>query len=128
MFSVCPHQGTYTPPHPLLGKVPTPLRPGQDGGGTGYPKVPTPRPRYLSLWSGQDGGTPRYLTPTAKVPTPSLVRSGWGRGTPRYLPPPAKVPTPPPRPRDRTAYGVLDTLRSVCLLRSGWRTFLFWTA
>ena len=26
---------------------------------------------------------------------------------------------------DRTAYGVLDTLRSVCLLRSRRRTFLF---
>ena len=30
-----------------------------------------------------------------------------------------------PLPPDRTAYGVLDTLRSVCLLRSRSRTFLF---
>ena len=32
--------------------------------------------------------------------------------------------TYPPPPEDRTAYGVLDMLRSVCLLRSRKRTFL----
>ena len=99
---------------------------------------------------GPDGGAPRYL-PSSQVRmgegvpqgiyTPGQgtyppARSGWGvpQGTsPRpgqdggggaqgtYLPPPAKVPTP----RDRTAYRVLDTLRSVCLLRSRRRTFLF---
>ena len=43
-----------------------------------------------------------------------MSRSGWGGGgTPRYSPPP-----------DSTAYGVVDTLRSVCLLRSRRRTFL----
>ena len=47
------------------------------------------------------------------VSTPHPGQEGGG-GTPRYLPP----------PQDRTAYGVLDTLRSVCLLRSR-RTFLF---
>ena len=91
------------------------------------------------------GGTPRYLL----LPQPGLTgegvpqgtyppaRSGRGKGVPqgtylplsqvriggggtltRYLPP------PPPPPRDRTAYGVLDIPRSVCLLRSCRRTFL----
>ena len=100
----------YLPP----AKVPTPLsRPGQ---GRGYPKVSTPPPPSRP---GQDGGYPKVSTPPS--------RPGWGRGYPKvptphqvtYPPPPAKVPTP----RDRTAYVVLDTLRSVCLLRLRRRTF-----
>ena len=72
----------------------------------------------LSIWNGSGQGTypsqPRYL--------PLAARSR-GRGYP-------KVPTPPPQvrmggPWDRTAYGVLDMLLSLCLLRSCRRTFLF---
>ena len=127
-------QGTY----PLS-------RPGTGG----YPKVPTPRPRYLpSLSRSGLGGTPGYL--------PSLSRSGWGgypkiptpdqgtyppvqvrmRGVPQgtypqqgtYPPCPGQdgggVPQGtypstrlPPPPGERTAEGVLDMLRLVCLLR-----------
>ena len=130
-------QGTYA-------KVGTP-RSGQDRG-RGYPKVPTllSQGRYLHpARSGWRRGTPRYLPP-AKVGIPpswpkmgvpqgtyppvqgrypsSQVRMG-GKGTPRYLPP-SQDRYPPP-PRDRTAYGVLDTLQSVCLLHSCRRTFLF---
>ena len=43
---------------------------------------------------------------------PSQVQAGGG-GTPASI------------PQDRTVHGVLDTLRSVCLLRSRRRTFLF---
>ena len=75
-------------------------------GERGYPKVPTPQPRYL---------------PTSQV----LM----GKGYPKVPTPPSegtyplpKVPTP--LPRDRTADRVLDTPRSVCLLRSCRRTFL----
>ena len=103
----------------------------------------------FSLSTGGEGvPTPRYLPPsqrtypppievlTSRGGTPSQVLMGGG-GTQRYLPP-AKVPTPPqpgpdrgrgypkvPTPQDRTVDGVLDILRSVCLLRSRRRTFLF---
>ena len=127
-----PRQGTYPPGQVRRGgEVPQgtyltwqgtypPL--SRSGWGVrGYPKVPTPSP-------GQ--GT---------YPPPPPSRSGWGEGVPQgtYPPPPAKVPTPyprsgwgrgypkvPPLHQDRTAYGVPDTLRSVCLLGSR-RTFLF---
>ena len=81
--------------------------------------------------SRREGGvpTPRYLPP-AKIGTPTPVKvgtpppgqvgTGGGGGTLRYLPPSqSRYPSPP-----RTAYGVLDMLRSVCLLRSRRRTFL----
>ena len=112
-----PPQPRYLPPS------------SRSGWGRGYPKVPTPCP-------GQDegGGTPRYLPPVqvrmregvpqytypsspVKVPTPPPP----SRGTDPPTPPP---PPPPPRIGHRTAYRVLDTLRSVCLLRSRRRTFL----
>ena len=102
-------QVTYPPPWPGQGR------------GKWYPKVPTPQPRYLPPWPGQDGGIPRYLPPgQGTYPPSSQVRTG---GIPRYLPP--SQGTFPPPPQDRTAYGVLDMLRSVCLLRSRRRTFLF---
>ena len=112
-------------------KVPTP-HPGQDEGvpqgtyplsrsasvqvrmGRGvYPKVPTPPSR--SGW-----GYP-------KVPIPS--RSGQEEGVPQGTYPPIQVKMGegvPQRtyPRNRTSYGLLDTLWSVCLLRSHRRTFL----
>ena len=71
---------------------------------------------------GGGGGTPRYL-PSTKVPDPPCPGQDGGKRYPKVPTTPlAKVPTPP---RDRTAYGVLDTPRSVCLLRSRRRTFLF---
>ena len=105
-------------------------------GGTPRYLTPPPQPRYLSPWPGPNGGGgrgyPKVPTPLAKVPTPP----GPNRveGYPKVCIPPAKsgrreerypkVPTPPPR--DRTAYLVLDALRSVCLLCSRRRTFLFY--
>ena len=78
--------------------------PGRDGvppwPGMGYPCQQgwgTPQP-------GQDGGYLRWGTP----------EQGWGT-------PLARDGIPP---RDRTADGVLDTPRPVCLLRSRRRTFL----
>ena len=116
-------QGTYLPP----AKVPTP-HPGPHGGG-GTPRYlphsqgiyPPARSRQGGEgWPDPDRGRVR------KVPTPSPQprylppsRSTWGRGYP-------KVPTPPPPPPDRTACGVLDTPRSVCLLRSRRRTVLWY--
>ena len=102
-----PGQGTYPPPSQA-----------QWGGVGTYPQQ-----RYLPPPPHQarsDGGYP-------KVPTPA--RSDGGGGVPQGTYPLSKVPTPLPRclspPRDRTAYGVLDTPRSVCLLRSRRGTFLF---
>ena len=73
----------------------------------------------------------------------TLARSGWGvpqpgqdRGVPRpgmdcplsrdgvHPCPGMGYPPPPPPTRDRTADGVLDTRRAVCLLRSRRRTLL----
>ena len=110
-------QVTYSPG--LIGatpRYPTPwqryLPPSLVRWGQGYPKVPTPWPRYLppQLVPIGGGSIPRYLPPPRYLP----FRPGPDRGYP-------KVPTP----RDRTAYGVLNTPRSVCLLRSRRRTFLF---
>ena len=140
MFSVCSQGGGegYLPPHPgqdggtprylqgitgegvLQGtyppaKVPTPSR---SGWGERIPKVPTPPPRYLSpvQFKTGEGGT--------KVPTLPPIQVRMGEGYPKVPTPwPRYLPSPPPR--DRTAYGVLDTLRLVCLLRSRRRTFLF---
>ena len=79
-------------------------------------------PRYLPLWPGPDGrGTPRYLPPP-KVANPPPPGPDGGEGVPQDTYPSVKVPTPP---RDRTAYGVLDMPRSVCLLRSRRGTFLW---
>ena len=85
--------------------------------------VPTPSPAKVATPPGQDGGrgTPRYLPPCQGTYLSS--RSAWGEGIPQctcprqgtYPPTPANLPTP----RDRTAYGVFDTLRS------GGRTFLY---
>ena len=102
MFSVC-SQG---------GGVPQGTYPFHQGT---YPFHQGTYPPYRSGWGVPQGTYP----PPPKVPT-SPSRSGWGEGVPQgTCPLPAKVPTP------RTAYGVLDTLRSVCLLRSRRRTFLF---
>ena len=113
-----PGQGIYPPLQVRMGggggqgypKVPNPPSP-QPGQDREVPQVPTPPPPSRWGWGRGEwgGGNPRYPTP--------LSRLGWvGRGYP-------KVPTP--SPRDRTAYGALDTLRSVCLLRSRRRTFLY---
>ena len=60
-------------------------------------------------------GTPRYLPPGQDRYPSLLARSGWGY---------PKAGGTPPSPKDRTAYGVLDTRWAVCFLRSGRRTFL----
>ena len=102
-------QGTY--PLPIMVRM-----------GRGVPQGTYPPPRYLPP-PDLEGGTPRYLNPPTKVPTPLpiQVRMGGG-GTPRYLSPwPRYLPSLP----DRTAYGVLDMLQSVCLFHSHRRTFLF---
>ena len=110
-------QGTYPLPRYL-----PPSRSGWGGGGT-------PRylllPRYLSPNPGQDGGHSQDTYPLPRYLSPIQVKMR-GRCTLRYLPrqgtyPPAKVPTPH---WDRTAYGVLDMLQLVYLLRSRRRTFL----
>ena len=96
------------------------------GGGTPRYLPPPGQGTYPPPHPGPDGagGTPRYLPPSHPgqgTYPPVQVQMG-GRGNPRYLSPPqAKVPTP----QDRTAHGVLDTPRSVCLLRLRRRTFLF---
>ena len=81
--------------------------------GWGVPQGTSPS-QGTSPQPGHDGrGYPKVpIPPLAKVPTPCQVRKG---GVPQGTYP----------PWDRTAYGVLDTLRSVCLLRSRRRTFLF---
>ena len=95
----------------------------------GYPTLSTPPPFYLV------GGTP------PQVPPPS-IRPGWGvppppppsdlaGGYPRPGGNPPQVTPPPPHqtwPEGGypTSGGVLDTPRSVCLLRSRRRTFLFY--
>ena len=118
-------------PTPSLSKVPTPP-PGHDGWGVpqgtyapcpkylppiqvrtwgrGYPKVPNPHP-------GQDEGYPKV--PPSRTRYLSPIQGTYPR------PGQDGVPTPPVQlrmgegvPQDRTAYGVLDTLWSVCLLRS----------
>ena len=96
-------------------------QPGQGRGYLGYPPgqvrmgaIPawgypgTPRP-------GQDWGYPGYPPPRPR----SGQRVG---GTPQDQ---VRTGGIPPLPRDRTAHGVLDKRRSVCLLRSRRRTFLF---
>ena len=99
----------------------------------------------------QPGGVPTQGTPLARsgrgypsqgVPTQGtpLARSGWEipqprgchlgyppQGQDRGVPQPGGVHPgypPPPPPRYRTAHGVLDKRRSVCLLRSRRRTLL----
>ena len=93
------------------------------GGGTsagGAPAWGTPArevPAQGTPWPGQDtGGYPSQGAPTRGTP-PGQVRMG----VPQLGGHPSRVPPPPP-PRDRTAHGVLDTPRSVCLLRSRRRT------
>ena len=103
--------------------------------GDGVPQGIYPQPRYLPPGQGTyplpgndggRGGTPRYLPPPKvliggrSIPRYLPPARSWGGGTPMYLPP-TKVPIP--HPRNRTADEVLDTPRSVCLLRSH-RTFL----
>ena len=60
------------------------------------------------------GGTPARGAPTWGTPWPGPDRGGW-MGDGGY----------PLTHRDRTAHGVLDKRRSVCLLRSRRRTVLF---
>ena len=99
---------------------------GPDGG-----RVPQPCPDrgvgYPSQvqmggvpWPGQDGGYPRWwYHPRQGWGTPQPGQDGGGY--PRWgYPLPGMYPL-----RYRTADGVLDTPRSVCLLRSRRRTFLF---
>ena len=95
-----------------------PSQPGPDGGmGVPTPTVKVPTPPLCQVpTGGGGGGTPRYL--------PHWPGLNGGEGVPQgtYLPPPRYLPPPP---LDSAADGVLDSLRSVCLLRSRRRTFLF---
>ena len=113
----------------------------------GYPKVPTPPVKVLTppppvqVRTG-GRGYPKVLTPPPPAKVPPQVQVRTGEGVPTYekdfafsLVPQLvffisarTYPSPQPRylpPRDRTAFGVLDTLWSVSLLRSRRRTFLF---
>ena len=100
-----PHLGVS--PHPEM-RYP---QPGQDSGGGGggtWNGVPPAR----SGWGYPEMGYP----PSRDGVPPGQVRTGggyfgWG--------------TPPLPPRNRTVDRVLDTPRSVCLLSSPRRTFLF---
>ena len=97
----------------------------------------TPSPSHnistgpMSFLGGNPVTSPRSgcgVPPSWGTLSPSS-RLGWG-GTPWWESPPPPppgmgYPPPPPPPPDRTADGVLDTPRSVCLLRSRRRTFLF---
>ena len=131
MFSVCSQEGgeggTYlkvlTPP-PGQGTYP----PARSGWGRGYPKVPTPyHGTYPPVRSGWGRGYAMVSTPHQSTYPPVQVRMevGGTQGTYLHLCQGtyplsrsewgySKVPTP----WDRTAYGVLDTLQSVCLLLS----------
>ena len=67
---------------------------------------------------GPDGGwitQTTYTPPPDKVPTSPQPGPHRGRGSPMYPPPGQGIY---PLPRDRTAHRILDTPRSVCLLRS----------
>ena len=107
-----------------------------------------------SGWGTQLGGEPTQGTPLARsewrgtpargclpsVPTDQVRMGGTpARGhLPRVPPRPGQdvgynsqgcsLGVPPGRgtPRDRTSHGVLDTPRSVCLMRSRRRTFLYY--
>ena len=108
-----------------------PQRPGPDGGGGGYPKVPTPpakvpTPLARSQWGGYpkvhtprpgpDEGTPRYLPPgqvLMGVPQGTYPQSGpdWGGGgTPRYL-----SPTPTPGTEQQMEYLILCGQYASCV-------------
>ena len=123
-------QQRYLPPGPNRGYPYIPMPPGQVQRGEGVPQGTYP---FQILGEGVPQGTypprPRYLPPCQvpiggrgypKVPTPPPPPGpNRGDGVPKVpTPPPANLPrclTPPPPRGDRTAYGVLDTLRSVCL-------------
>ena len=104
-------------------------------GGGGTPRYLRPQPKYQPSgqdWWGKGRGTPRYQPPWPRYLPPSQV--WWGRGYP-------KVPTPPPQPGlmgegvpqctyptptpRQDSVRVLDTPRSVCLLRSRRRAFFY---
>ena len=113
--------GGGTPARSDLSQVPMEEFPGQvqlGGGdtlaGSGWGGR---HPRWGTRWHGS--GTKGEVPPQQGWGTPCQVRMGgtWG-GVP---PTRDRVP---PRPRYTTADGVLDTLRTVCLLRSRRRTFL----
>ena len=102
------------------GANPGTIWPGEDGGtpAGGYPGTPgqvrmggTPAGGYLGYPLTRSGQGVPWLGTLGTT----LVRSGWGET-------PAGVGV---TSQDRTADGVLDTPRSICLLRSRRRTFLF---
>ena len=139
-----PHLRYPLPVRPGLGDMParggTPIRPGQGTRGT-PPQLPPVRPGWgvpllrgtppwvppHQTWPGGvllPGGTP------SQIPPPP-IRPNWGYpcwGLPHLGYPPSDLAkgypcwggTPP-----RLTDGVLDTPRSVCLLRSRRRTFLY---
>ena len=116
------------------GGVPQPGPTGTWGGvppaGMGYPK-----PGLTGgILARSDRGVPEVGYPLAGMgyPKPGLRVDTQGGVPPSKdgVPPPLGPTVPPritPPPRDRTVDGVLDTPRSVCLLRSRRRTLLFQT-
>ena len=155
MFSVCLHLMGGEPGPDGGGGTSARSRwgvpPSLDGGGNPiqvwWGEVPQPGPRGVppSLdgwvpqpgpmgvhWPGQDRGYPRDRGYPSQGGT---HQPGQDRGTPARGYPPGRdgAPPPPPlarsgrvhSPRDWTAHGVSDKRRSVCLLRSGRRTFFY---
>ena len=109
-----PHQGYPCWGVPTLG---TPIRPGQ-----GYPCQGVPHLRYPPIrpgWGYPTSGTPP-LDQARGTPENGVLHLGyppWSDLAGGY---PCQGGTPP-----QIINGVLDTPRSVCLLRSRRRTFLF---
>ena len=114
-LSVCPHLGGVPWPGPDGGGVP---QPGPAWGGTpyeGYPDGGTPPRVHPAVRPGQ-GDTPPWVPPlppldlAGRYPTSGTPHRTWPGGYPNGGGTPPRV--------------VLDTPRSVCLLRSRRRTFL----
>ena len=107
-------------------------QPGQEGGSPARGSPPGVPPMARSGWGYPSQGAPAQGTPPA--------RSGWGgqypsQGAPTRGTPPARSGGGYPSqggtclgspPQYRTAHGILDKRRSVCLLRSRRRTVLFY--
>ena len=119
--SVCPHPGGY-PSQVKVGGYPSQVQPGGTPTG-GYPPsdLAPLHLGYPSCWTWL-GGTPIQGYPTLGPPIrPVQGVPQWGCTLRPQVPPPVG----PDRGGGYLTLVVLDTPRSVCLLRSRRRTFLF---